>query len=158
MRLRGQLRMIEIESVRDGDQTAIEALLAANQLPNAGLELALGTAVVARADGRVVGCAAVEPYDRVGLLRSVCVAPDRRGTGLGRRLVEHAEAIAATRGMTELFLLTETAAEWFPRLGYERRSREAAPPALLGSPEFTGACPDSAELFHKRLTRADPLE
>jgi amino-acid N-acetyltransferase len=143
--------MIEVECARADDRPAVEALLEASRLPTDGIEFALGSAVVAREDGRVVGCAAIEPYDRVGLLRSVAVAPGNRGLGLGRRLVQEAEAVAAARGIAELFLLTETAAEWFPRLGYEPAMREAAPAALLGSPEFTGACPVSAAFFRKRL-------
>jgi amino-acid N-acetyltransferase len=144
------LRVIEIETARTSDRPAIEALLEASGLPTDGFELALGTAVVAREDGRIVGCAAVEPYGSVGLLRSVCVA-------LPLRLVDRAEAVAAARGIADLFLLTETAADWFARRGYEPGAREAAPAALLGSPEFTVACPVSAALFRKRLDLAAPV-
>jgi amino-acid N-acetyltransferase len=150
------LRVIEIELARLTDRPAIEALLQANGLPATGFELALGMAVVAREDGRIVGCAAVEPYGSAGLLRSVCVDPGHRGSGLGRRLVERAEAVAAARGVAELFLLTETAADWFPRLGYQPDRRESAPDPLRASPEFTGACPVSAALLRKRLSREAP--
>ena len=149
--------MIEIEPARTSDRPAIEALLEASGLPIDGFELALGTAVVAREEGRIVGCAAVEPYGSVGLLRSVCVALPFRGLGLGSRLVDRAEAVAAARGIAELFLLTETAAAWFARRGYEPGAREAAPAALLGSPEFTGACPVGAALLRKHLDRAAPV-
>jgi amino-acid N-acetyltransferase len=154
--LRRQLRVIEIEPARASDRPAIEALLRANALPTAGIELALGTAVVAREEGRIVGCAAIEPHGSAGLLRSVCVELGRRGFGLGRLLVERAEALAAARGLAELFLLTETAADWFPRLGYEAGPRETAPAALSGSPEFTGACSAGAALLRKRLSPETP--
>jgi amino-acid N-acetyltransferase len=144
---------IEIEPARASDRRAIETLLQANGLPTAGFELALGTAVVAHEGGRVVGCAAVEPYGSAGLLRSVCVDPGHRGSGLGRRLVERAEAVAAARGIADLFPLTETAADWFSRLGYQPDRRESAPGPLRTSPEFTGACPVSAALLSKRLSR-----
>ncbi len=148
--------MIEIEPARLTDRPAIEALLQANGLPTAGLEFAIGTAVVARADHRIVGCAAIEPYGSAGLLRSVCVDAGRRGSGLGRRLVERAEAVATVQGIGELFLLTETAADWFPRLGYQPDRRESAPDPLRASPEFAGACPVSASFLHKRLDRESP--
>ena len=77
-----------------------------------------------------------------------------RGTGLGRRLVAEAESLAIAAGISELYLLTETAAAWFPRLGYTSAERAEAPAALTASPEFTGACPDSAVLLRKRLTFA----
>lgn len=146
--------MIAIERAQADDLAAIEDLLAANDLPRDGLELAAATAVVAREEQgarELVGSAAIEPYGSVGLVRSVCVAPRLRGIGLGRRLVAEAEAVAASSGIDELFLLTETAGEWFPRLGYEQVARDTAPAPLLASPEFTTACPESAQLFRKRI-------
>jgi amino-acid N-acetyltransferase len=143
--------MTAIELAVEADRPAIEGLLTGSGLPLDGLEIALPTAVVARADDSVVGCAAVEPYGPVGLLRSVCVAPDLRGTGLGHELVKAAEELAASRGVAELYLLTETAESWFPRLGYLPTTRDAVPAALTASPEFAGACPDSAAVLHKRL-------
>jgi amino-acid N-acetyltransferase len=146
--------MIAIEPANAADRAAIESLLLENGLPVAGLEDALATAVVAREDGRLVGCAAVEVYEPSGLLRSVCVEASHRSTGLGRRLVECVEIEARRRGVDELFLLTETAAEWFPRLGFRPDARDAAPAPIQLSAEFAGACPVSAVLLRKRLEPA----
>lgn len=143
--------MSSIERAVPGDRPIIEDLLEAYHLPLAGFGRALPTAFVAREGAAIVGCAAIEPYDSVGLLRSVCVAAGRRGTGLGRRLVTEAEALAAERGIAELYLLTESAADWFPHLGYERSPRDEAPPEITVSAEFTVACPASAVLMRKRL-------
>jgi len=152
--------VISIDRARPTDRAAIEGLLEANGLPTAGFDLAAATAVVAREEGgarEIVGCAAVEPYGWVGLLRSVCVAPDLRSAGLGRRLVAEAEAIATGLGIGQLFLLTDTAGDWFPRLGYERVGKGTAPAQLLTSPEFTGACPEGALLLRKILDRPPQL-
>ena len=143
--------MTAIERALDSDRSAIERLLTANGLPLDGLDIALPTAVVARGEGGVVGCAAFEPYGSVGLLRSICVAAPLRGTGLGRKLVGATEQLAAAVGISELFLLTETAETWFPRLGYVPTPRASLPAALMTSSEFTGACPDSAAVLHKLL-------
>jgi amino-acid N-acetyltransferase len=143
--------MSVIEQAGPGDRRAIEDLLESAHLPLAGLGRALPMALVVRDGGAVVGCAAVESYGPFGLLRSVCVEPARRGTGLGRRLVAEAETLAADQGIGELYLLTETAAEWFPRLGYEAASRDTAPPEITVSAEFTVACPASAVMLRKRL-------
>lgn len=133
--------MMEIAPALESDKPAIEELLTGAGLPLDGLDAALRTAVVAREAGSVVGCAAVEPYGSVGLLRSVCVAPQLRGSGIGHQLVEAAEEMASYRGVAELYLLTETAGQWFPRLGYEPATRAAVPAPLTASPEFAGACP-----------------
>ncbi len=153
--------MIAIERAHATDRIAIESLLEANDLPTEGFELAAATAVVAREEtgaGEIVGCAAVEPYGSVGLLRSVCVASPLRSAGLGRRLVAETEALAKGLGIGQLYLLTDTAGDWFPRLGYERVARDSAPDQLLGSPEFTGVCPDSALLLRKILVPSAPVE
>jgi amino-acid N-acetyltransferase len=154
------LRVISIHRGRPTDRAAIENLLEANGLPTAGFDLAAATAVVAREESgarEIVGCAAVEPYGSVGLLRSVCVAPDFRSAGLGRRLVAQAEAIARGLGIGRLYLLTDTAGDWFPRLGYEPVGKGTAPAQLLASPEFTGACPESALLLRKILDHPPEL-
>jgi amino-acid N-acetyltransferase len=149
--LQRQLRVTTIERALDSDRTAIESLLVANGLPLDGLEIALPTAIVARGEGGVLGFAALEPYGSVGHHRSVCVAAPLRGAGLGRRLVDAAEQLAVSVGLSELFLLTETAQAWFPRLGYARAARSSVPASLTASPEFTGACPDSAAVLRKSL-------
>jgi amino-acid N-acetyltransferase len=146
--------MVVIERTEDADRPAIEALLRANDLPLDGLEAALKLSVVAREDGELVGCAGVEPYGTAGLLRSVCVAESRRSTGLGRSLVAEVEALATGAGISELFLLTDTAADWFPRLGYVAAVRADAPADMAASPEFVSACPVSATVLRKRLDPA----
>jgi len=70
----------------------------------------------------------------------VVVAEPLRGTGLGRELVAAAEALARDRGIRALYLLTETAADWFPRLGYAVVPREEARAAVGDSIEFTMVC------------------
>jgi ribosomal-protein-alanine N-acetyltransferase len=59
----------------------------------------------------------------VGYLQTICVAPDRRGSGIGRALMEHAEAMVFARH-PNLFLtvsdFNEPAQRFYERLGYER--------------------------------------
>ncbi|HYO43453.1 MAG TPA: GNAT family N-acetyltransferase [Candidatus Limnocylindrales bacterium] len=131
---------MRIDRATTSDVPAVEALLAAAGLPLEGAAEALSAAVVARVGDRVVGAAAVEPYGSAGLLRSVVVAEPLRGTGLGRELVAAAEALARERGIRDLYLITETAASWFPRHGYIVVDREVARAAVGDSIEFTMAC------------------
>ena len=114
---RRRLRLMGVERAVPSDVPVIEALLAAAGLPLEGVAEAFETGLVAREGAEVVGAAAMEPYGRTGLLRSVVVAEARRGTGVGREVVTAAEALARDEGIEELYLLTETAADWFPRLG-----------------------------------------
>ena len=133
------------------DLPAVRALLADASLPLDGVDEAFRHGVVAISGGEIVGAAAVEPYGAHGLLRSVVVAASHRGTGLGRALVEAAEEVARGLGVRDLYLLTETATAWFPRLGYETLPRDAAPVMVAASVEFTVSCRDTGVLMRRRL-------
>ena len=55
--------------------------------------------------GVVVGTVAVRPReDRTCELKRLYLRPDRRGTGLGQRLYEHAEAFARAAGYERIWL------------------------------------------------------
>ena len=77
---------------------------------------------------------------------------ERRGEGLGREIVAVAEALARADGIRELYLLTETASDWFPRLGYEVVERAIASAAVGRSIEFTTVCRDTGIPMRRRLT------
>jgi phosphinothricin acetyltransferase len=130
------------------------ALLDASGLPRDGLSEHITTAVVARAGDRVVGSAALELYGAAALLRSVAVAPALRGQGLGARLVRHALDLACQRDVGAAYLLTQTAADFFARFGFEPIARAEAAPAVQQSVEFTSACPASAQAMRLLLARA----
>ena len=133
-----------IRSANANDSTAVRELLEGAQLPLDGVPDDLAHFLVAERDGKVVGAIGLEPYGESALLRSAVVAPAVRGTRLGERLVRAMLSAAQERGTRELVLLTTTAEAWFPRFGFERITRDAAPAALHASKEFRGACPASA--------------
>lgn len=140
-----------IEPAKSGDLPAILSLLERGGLPAAGLDQHLEAAVVAREGTRVIGCAAIELYGQAGLLRSVAVDPAARGLGLGIRLTEAALALARGRGVRTVYLLTETAAQFFPRFGFRPIPREEVAPAVRRSVEFTEACAVTAQAMVAEL-------
>jgi putative acetyltransferase len=65
------------------------------------------TFIVARIDGRALGCGAVvDSGEGWAEVKRMFVSPAARGRRLGRRLLEQIEAIAAERGATKLRLET----------------------------------------------------
>jgi len=86
----------------------------------------------------------VEVYGQAGLLRSVAVDAKRRGKGLGERLTKAALELARNRGVRDIYLLTTTAGNFFPRFGFTAIPRAELDPALNQSEELRGACPASA--------------
>ena len=122
----------------------VRAFLRAVGLPHDDLGLVAAEVRVARRDGRLVGTVAVERYGSHGLLRSLAVAPDQRGLGLGGRLADDAEAVGRALGLHSMVLLTETAAPFFEARGYVRVPRSEVPEAVRQSGQFRGACCASA--------------
>ena len=141
----------DIAPAQGGDLDAVRGLLQANGLPLDDLERHTGTAFVARQDGRVVGAAALEVYGDGGLLRSVVVAPESRGVGIGDQLVRSVMALAQSKHLPAVYLLTTTAASYFPRLGFVEVSRDRVPAGVQQSVEFVSACPASATVLMKPL-------
>jgi amino-acid N-acetyltransferase len=142
---------IVVDRATEVDLPAVCALLAAQHLPLDGVAGHVGTMLVARHAGAIVGAAALETYRDGALLRSVVVDPAQQGSGLGSRLTVAALDLAAALGIRDVFLLTTTAEGYFPRFGFERIERAAVPASVQSSVEFTSACPSSAVVMRKRL-------
>jgi len=77
--------------------------------------------IVAELDSHVVGCVHLDEYaPSLAEIRSLAVAPDAQGLGLGAGLVRELERLAARRDLTTLFAVSNSG-EFFRRLGYEER-------------------------------------
>jgi amino-acid N-acetyltransferase len=138
------------------DLPEIRELLAAGGLSADGLDAFLGTTLISRSRGRIIGCAALEIYGASALLRSVAVDVGWQARGLGAELVEKAIRLAQSRQVGEMFLLTTTAAEYFVRHGFVRCAREDAPEAMRQSIEFTTLCPASAVCMRRAVEPPRP--
>ena len=146
---------VSIRVATAADTAAVLILLRASDLPVDGVPAVLSHLLVAERAGEtgaeIVGAVALERHGNAALLRSTVVAPALRGIGLGEQLVQRALADAREQSLDELVLLTTTAADWFPRFGFERIARDEAPAALLASDEFQFACPASAVVMRLRI-------
>ena len=140
-----------IETPTERDLPAIRALLERLQLPLEGVDEHQPTMLVAREGKQIVGTAGLELYSDGALLRSVAVEPSSQGRQLGHRLTDAALHLATTLGANTVFLLTTTAARFFPQFGFEPITREQVPPSVRASVEFQSACPSSAIVMRKQL-------
>ena len=133
------------------DWPAVRDLLTEAGLPLDGAAEAFATGVVASDGDRLVGCAAIEPYDGAALLRSVAVVPDQRGTGVGTSLVHALEDLARDGGATSLILLDRDgrAVVQPPRLRDHRS--HLVPADVAGSVEFVTACSTTAVAMRRTL-------
>jgi amino-acid N-acetyltransferase len=142
----------KIELAQPSDLPEILALLDECGLPEAGLRCNPGTLILAaRAGERLVGCAALEVHGEHALLRSVAVAANRRGEGLGDQIVEAALELACRLRVVEVYLLTDSAEGFFAHQGFEPVDRSRVPSAVAGSPGFTSCRCVDATCMEKRL-------
>jgi len=85
-------------------------------------------------------------------LKHVLVAKAKDGSVIGAEwLTREVESIAQQRSIKTLFLLTTTAAEFFPKLGYQVIQRDRAPMSIAKTDEFKNICPVSAVCLFKTL-------
>jgi amino-acid N-acetyltransferase len=137
--------MVMISCAGPGDLPEIMQLLERSGLPLDGLESSTPLIIVAKDGETVMGCAALEAYGTAGLLRSLAVDPTHRWQTVGAQLVEWMLADAQQHGFREVYLLTETAAAYFPRFGFRPITREAVSPAIHASVEWASACALTAQ-------------
>ena len=94
---------------------------------------------------------AAEVYAPDVLLRSIVVAADARGEGVGRTITEWLLARAAALGAVRAFLFTSNARAYFEGLGFEVIDRSRAPQSILTTRQATGLCPASAVLLMRAV-------
>jgi len=128
------------------------ALLEACALPTSDLDEAAQLQLFALTRGsQLLGLVGLELHGKAALLRSLAVAPEVRGRGHARVLVQAAEHAATAAGVASVYLLTTTAAPFFAGLAYVETARADAPPSIAATRQFAGLCPASSNFMSKRL-------
>jgi amino-acid N-acetyltransferase len=79
------------------------------------------------------------------------VVPAHRGQGVATQLLAAIEALAASRVVRELYLLTASATGFFEQHGFSRTSRADAPPGIRDTAQFITLCPAAAVCMYKSL-------
>jgi N-acetylglutamate synthase-like GNAT family acetyltransferase len=81
---------------------------------------------IVQEDGQcVVSCLSLESYGAdLAEIRSIAVAPENRGQGLGARLIAFALAEARRRGIARIFAVTH-APQFFERQGFTAAARQS---------------------------------
>lgn len=131
---------------------AVVSLLQSASLPTSDLTDAhMNHFFYVGSDAQPSGIVGVEVFGSDALLRSLVVAPNRRRSGLGCKLVTHAEQHCRMSGATAIYLLTMTAEHFFLGRGYRQASRDSAPSAIRSTSEFSGLCPANSAFLSKSL-------
>lgn len=130
---------------------SIISLLQNEKLPVKDLPDILSYFLVARDNDKVVGVIGLEQYENYGLLRSMAVDTSHRNQSIATQLVKRLENLCTEKNISCIYLLTETAADFFRKKNYETIKREEVPEAIKASSEFSSVCPVSATVMRKML-------
>jgi len=145
----------KIEEARKSDHVALVDLLKRTNLPPDGIEPHLNNFLVIRhteataGSEFLVGSVGLEIYGGSALLRSLVVHPDFQRIGLGTRLVDRIIKVAKEKGINHLFLLTDTAEEYFKKKGFVTVTRDQVPYEMKQSVEFTTLCTSSPSMMRE---------
>lgn len=144
--------MVDIIKASNKDLESVYSLLKLVDLPTEGVADNFHNFLVAWERNQLQGCAGIEIYEDVGLLRSIAVHPSFQGHGLGRKLVETIQRFSIEKGLNDIYLLTETAEEFFSKQNYVVIPRNEADEKVKQSIEFISLCPVTATCMVKTLT------
>jgi UDP-N-acetylmuramate: L-alanyl-gamma-D-glutamyl-meso-diaminopimelate ligase len=123
-------RRTDMSGVRDLLQ---RAHLAASDVP----DTAFTSFFVVRSEGQVVACVGLEVYGEEAILRSLAVDPEQRGNGFGWMMADTAIEHARWRGVRRIYLLTETASDFFAaKHGFRVVDRSTVSPAVAAASTF----------------------
>lgn len=142
---------MQFVTATEQNRLQIIQLLQSQNLPFQDLPTDLSNFCVVMQEEKVIGLIGLERYGRCGLLRSMVVHPDYRNKSIAGKLVNMLEERAKESGVETMYLLTETAENYFDRKGYDTITRNDVPDALKQSSEFSHVCPISATVMKKEL-------
>lgn len=127
-------------------------LLRVNKLPAEDIRLSNGLFISYHDDaGKIVGAGGLEFYSGYALLRSVVVDASMRGQSIGKDIVNDLLSRANQTSTRAVYLLTETAHDFFVKLGFSDIERDAVPSEVKVSTEFSTVCPVSASVMIYRI-------
>jgi len=151
------------------DASAIEALLAdAGLQTDAVADRVPETLVAELPRGGVVATVSLELFGQGGdrsdggapgiaHLRSLAVAPDLRSGRLGSLLTARAVRLALHRGASAVYAVTESAARFFERLGFEPTGpRDSLPEVIRATPMVATTCSSSSTAFRWEPPSSSP--
>jgi len=143
--------IITITAAEPKFREAIIDLLQSEKLPVDDLQGPLPNFFIAMDNGLVIGAIGLELYGQEGFLRSLVVKADYRKMKIAAGLINEVEKLGKSLSLNAIYLLTETAQNYFTGKGYLLIDRKEAPALLQQSSEFTHACPASATLMKKNI-------
>jgi amino-acid N-acetyltransferase len=123
---------------------AFRSLLKASNLPADDLNYQKDLLVGYYEGDTLVGTGGLEIHGAYALLRSLSVKLGIRGKAVGTTITAYLLDEAKKKRLKAIYLLTETARDFFQKKGFTTVPREQVPDEVKASSEFAHVCPTSA--------------
>jgi len=127
------------------DIEAITALLDQNNLPVSDIRENTIDFIVAINNSKIIGCIGLEKKGDHGLLRSFAVESEFRNRSIGIELYHRILKQALLFNIKTMHLLSDTASEYFSKVGFVVAERKNAPYEIAETIEFSSLCPVSSK-------------
>ncbi|MDF3822918.1 arsenic resistance N-acetyltransferase ArsN2 [Leptospira sp. 96542] len=146
------MNIYEYKNANTKEQEGIFRILEKHNLPTNDIRPnKLIKFIVAKFNNEIVGSVALELYDNLAMLRSLCVDEKYRSDNVGSSLVNKILDTARNANVTDVYLLTTTADKYFIKFGFKETNRTLAPEPIQNSSQLAEVCPSSAIFMHKKL-------
>ena len=136
----GQIRQAKNSDVSEILSIIRGAVMESELLPRHSADIlsCLEDYFILEIDGNVVGTVAVHSSDAFSELACLFVKRNHEGAGHGKRLVDHAEGIAESRGADGIYALSTHATGFFNKIGWESGDLGNVPELRASQLEMSG--------------------
>lgn len=139
---------MKIRQATDTDLVSVESLLKDNSLPFSDCGEHIDNFFLKEDKNNIIGIGGIEVYGSNGLIRSIVVTQDYRGKGVATEIMQTIKEKALYLGVKKLYLLTESANEYFEKHGFMAIKRTEAPETIMNTKQFRELCPSSAVIMY----------
>jgi amino-acid N-acetyltransferase len=139
------------------DFLVIKELLNHSNLPSNDIEKYIENFIIIEINNKIIGIGGLETYNQFGLIRSIVVKPECRNNGVAKNIYGLIEKKASDSGIKTLYLLTETAIDYFKKLGFKIQSRSNVPKSIMRTKQFRELCPSSAVVMFRDISNLSGL-
>ena len=129
----------------------IKDLLVENKLPVSDLNNRI-TFFVEKRDKNIIAVGGIEDAGADAIIRSIAVAENCKGKGYGAEITKQLLYYAKTQKKNDIYLLTTTAQNYFPKFGFKEVNRNDLPAAVKNSSQYKDVCPESAVIMKLKLS------
>ena len=142
---------MEYRQATDTDLARIEELLRDSNLPFSDCVEHIDNFIIKEENNILVGIGCIEIYGSYGLIRSIAVNQNHRKNGVAKNILKIIRQRAFDSGVTRIYLLTETAIDYFNKLNFKDVKRSDVPDSIKNTKQFKEFCPSSAVVMYSDI-------